>query len=167
MKRRTALEPYLEKLAQIRADIPNVRISTDIIVGFPGETDDMWQETLRFLERAQFDDVHLFRFSARPGTLAAGYPDPVPPAIKRERMKTAQAHIQSIKKNLLSQNVGKMHRVLWETAAEKSENNKRQWFGYSENYLKFSRAFPENDDMRGSLTSEIFTPSDAESSLDD
>lgn len=167
MKRRTALEPYLEKLDQIRSDIPNVRISTDIIVGFPGETDDMWQETLRFLERAQFDDVHLFRFSARPGTLAASYPNPVPPEVKRERMKTAQAHIQAIKKNLLSQNVGKMHQVLWETSAEKSENGKIQWFGYSENYLKFCRSFPENEDMRGALTSEIFTSADAEAALDD
>ena len=87
MRRRTHLAEFESKINDLRRKIPNVRVSTDLIVGFPGETDAMWRETLDFIERIGFDDIHLFRFSARPGTIAATLPNPVAPEVKRERWK--------------------------------------------------------------------------------
>lgn len=159
MKRRTPIDGYLQKLDAIRADIPNVRISTDLIVGFPGETEDMWQETIAFIKRAEFDDVHLFRFSARPNTLAASLPDPVPPDIKRKRWNEAETLIEAIKTQRLAHTVGTPLHVLWEQALD-TEGDLTRWQGYSENYLRIIRKFPKDINMRGVVTEEIFRNDD-------
>lgn len=160
MKRRTPIEGYLQKLEAIRQNIPNVRISTDLIVGFPGETDEMWQETMQFIDEAQFDDVHLFRFSARPGTLAASLPNPVSPEVKRMRWNQAQERIQNIQKQRLMQTVGQHCEVLWENAEENLKGNTKLWSGYSQNYLQIFRAFETGANMRGQITHEVFTEAD-------
>ena len=150
----------MQKLEAIRQNIPNVRISTDLIVGFPGETDEMWQETMQFIDEAQFDDVHLVRFSARPGTLAASLPNPVSPEIKRMRWNQAQERIQTIQKQRLMQAVGQHCEVLWENAEENLKGNTKLWSGYSQNYLQIFRAFETGANMRGQITHEVFTEED-------
>ena len=157
MRRRTPIEGYLEKLAAIRECIPGVRISTDLIVGFPGETDEMWHETLEFIERAQFDDAHLFRFSPRPNTIAASLPHPVPADIKRQRWNEAQERIQTIQRRRLENAVGTLCHVLWETPV-KTLGNQVCWQGYSEHYLKLMRWFDKP--MRGVITEEVFGQGD-------
>lgn len=159
MKRRTPIDGYLQKLDAIRADIPHVRISTDLIVGFPGETEDMWQETIAFIKRAEFDDVHLFRFSARPNTLAASLPNPVSPDIKRKRWNEAETLIEAIKTQRLAHTVGTTLRVLWEQALD-TEGDLTRWQGYSENYLRIIRKFPKDINMRGVVTAELFINDD-------
>ncbi|HEX9694838.1 MAG TPA: tRNA (N6-isopentenyl adenosine(37)-C2)-methylthiotransferase MiaB [Actinomycetota bacterium] len=76
---------YLAWLDAIREAIPAVAVSTDVIVGFPGETDDDFAQTLRVVEQAQFDSAYTFQYSTRPGTDAAGYDEQVPPAVVAER----------------------------------------------------------------------------------
>ena len=159
MKRRTPIDGYLQKLAAIRAEIPNVRISTDLIVGFPGETEDMWLETLAFIRHAEFDDVHLFRFSPRPNTPAAVMPNPVPPDIKRKRWNEAETLIETIKTQRLAHTIGAHLRVLWEQALD-TEGDHIRWQGYSENYLRIIRTFPKDMAMRGMITDEIFINED-------
>ncbi len=159
MKRRTPIDGYLQKLKAIRADIPNVRISTDLIVGFPGETEDMWQKTLTFIRQASFDDVHLFRFSARPNTLAALLPDPVPPDIKRKRWNEAETLIESIKAQRLKQTVGSKLHILWEQMLS-TDDKYILWQGYSENYLRITRKFPKEINMRGTISEDIFQSED-------
>lgn len=163
MRRRTPIGGYLEKVAAIRETIPNVRISTDLIVGFPGETDDMWKQTIEFIQKAQFDDVHLFRFSPRPNTVAASLPNPVPPDVKRARWNEAENLIRSIQQKRLSVLVGMQGRVLWENTV-KTIGNSTCWQGYSENYLKFLRWFDKP--MRGEITDEMFGESDIQTNLD-
>ena len=85
MGRRYNAEQFLEKVALIREALPAAAISTDIIVGFPGETEEDFQETLALSEKAAFSKIHAFRFSARPDTPAASMPDQIAPEVIRER----------------------------------------------------------------------------------
>ena len=159
MKRRTPIDGYLEKIEQIRSEIPGVRISTDIIVGFPGETEAMWQETLAFIQKASFDDVHLFTFSARPNTIAASLPGALSYEQKHERWREAENIINSIKKQRLEASIGLKCRVLWENVSDHKPGY-QLWHGYSEHYLKLMRWFEEDKWMRGQTTNEIFEPGD-------
>ncbi len=85
MRRRYRVERFLETIATMRARLPNPAFSTDIIVGFPGETDAEFEQTLDTCRRAEFMKIHIFPFSRRRGTRAAAMPNQVPATIKRAR----------------------------------------------------------------------------------
>jgi len=87
MRRTYNRERYLDRVALIREYVPDVALTTDIIVGFPGETDADFEETLDVAERVGYDSAFTFVFSPRRGTLAADYDDQVPHEVKRERME--------------------------------------------------------------------------------
>src|SRR5213076_1340949 len=76
---------YLSWVRRIREAIPGIAFSTDIIVGFPGETEEDFEETLRVVELAAFDSAYTFQYSPRPGTRAAGFEDQVPKQVVQER----------------------------------------------------------------------------------
>ena len=88
MRRRYRVAAFLNKLDRIREILPNVAYSTDVIVGFPGETDTEFEETLETCRQARFMKIHAFPFSPRRGTPAATLPDPVPPNVRKQRMQT-------------------------------------------------------------------------------
>jgi len=90
MERNYTREDYLEKVAVLRAAVPDLAITTDIIVGFPGETDADFAETLSLMEQVGFDGGFAFKFSPRTGTPAAELPGQVPEAIKAERLRAVQ-----------------------------------------------------------------------------
>ncbi len=166
MRRRTHLAEFESKINDLRRKIPNVRVSTDLIVGFPGETDAMWRETLDFIERIGFDDIHLFRFSARPGTIAATLPNPVAPEIKRERWNEAHERMMQIKRDKMQASIGALCRVLWETRGHEIVDGKRRWSGYAENYLRLFRYFDADRSMRGTMTCEIFGENDVATNIE-
>jgi tRNA-2-methylthio-N6-dimethylallyladenosine synthase len=85
MNRGYTRERYLELVAEIRDAVPTMAFSTDLIVGFPGETEADFAETLEMVERVGYDNVFVFRFSRRPGTPAATMPDQVPDEVKADR----------------------------------------------------------------------------------
>ncbi len=85
MRRRYRIGRFLDKLDAVREAFGEVSFSTDVIVGFPGETEEEFQETLIACERAGYVKVHVFPFSARRGTPAATMPDQVPADVKKER----------------------------------------------------------------------------------
>ena len=166
MQRRTHLAEFESKINDLRRKIPNVRVSTDLIVGFPGETDAMWRETLDFIERIGFDDIHLFRFSARPGTIAATLPNPVAPEVKRERWNEAHDRMMQIKRDKMQASIGALCRVLWETRGHEIVDGKRRWSGYAENYLRLYRYFDADRSMRGTVTCEIFGENDVATNIE-
>ena len=166
MRRRTHLAEFESKINDLRRKIPNVRVSTDLIVGFPGETDAMWRETLDFIERIGFDDIHLFRFSARPGTIAATLPNPVAPEVKRERWNEAHDRMMQIKRDKMQASIGALCRVLWETRGHEIVDGKRRWSGYAENYLRLYRYFDADRSMRGTMTWEIFGENDIATNIE-
>jgi tRNA-2-methylthio-N6-dimethylallyladenosine synthase len=85
MHRGYTAERFLEKLAMMRRIVPDLSVSTDIIVGFPGETGDDFAATLAVVEEARFDSAFMFQFSPRPGTPAADMPDHVDQQVIKER----------------------------------------------------------------------------------
>src|SRR5437773_7969046 len=85
MNRGYTRERYLELIGELRAAVPEIALSTDLIVGFPGETEDDFQATLDMVERVGYDNVFVFRYSPRPGTPAAGFADQVAPDVKASR----------------------------------------------------------------------------------
>ena len=86
MNRVYTVEKYLRLVEKIRAVIPNVSLTTDLIVGFPGETDEDFQETLNFLQAVQFDAAFTFIYSKRSGTPAATFPNQIDDATKHRRL---------------------------------------------------------------------------------
>ncbi|HJM90131.1 MAG TPA: tRNA (N6-isopentenyl adenosine(37)-C2)-methylthiotransferase MiaB [Dehalococcoidia bacterium] len=97
MKRGYTLAEYEERVERIRSRMPDASIATDVIVGFPGETDEEFANTVALLERTSFDVIHVATYSERPGTFATrNQADDVPPAVKKERLQVIEAiHEQS------------------------------------------------------------------------
>jgi len=87
MRRPYTVASYLERVDGLRAQCPEIALSTDIIVGFPGETDRDFEETMALLESVRFDSIYAFKYSERPGTRAAKMSDDVPLAVKKARLK--------------------------------------------------------------------------------
>ncbi|HEV7811070.1 MAG TPA: MiaB/RimO family radical SAM methylthiotransferase [Candidatus Limnocylindrales bacterium] len=96
MGRQYTIEHYLERLARIRDAVPGIAISTDVIVGFCGETDEQFRSTLRLLETVRYDQVFAAAYSERPGTPATRLADDVPAAVKRERLNELLALQEAI-----------------------------------------------------------------------
>lgn len=87
MNRRYGAEEYREKISRLRELIPQMGLSTDLIVGFPGETEEDFAATRGLVESIQYDSIYLFKYSPRPGTAATDFPDPVPEEVKQERFE--------------------------------------------------------------------------------
>ena len=85
MKRRWLSEPYIERCRSICERVPNAALTTDVIVGFPGETDKQFERTCEVVQTLHFSKTHVFRFSARPGSVAAAMPNQIAPELKKER----------------------------------------------------------------------------------
>jgi tRNA-2-methylthio-N6-dimethylallyladenosine synthase len=96
MRRSYRQERYLEIIAKVRSRIPHAAITTDVIVGFPGETEDDFRETLKVIEIAQFASAYTFQYSPRPGTPAATMPDQIGKEIVQERYERLVALQESI-----------------------------------------------------------------------
>lgn len=115
----TALE-FKAKIRKLRKLRPDIRISTDIIVGFPGETEQDFQATMNLVQDINFDTSFSFIYSQRPGTPAANLPDPIPPAVKKHRLQILQKQlsIQALKHS--QSMLGSMQRILVTGQSKKS-----------------------------------------------
>ena len=121
MKRGYTTLEYKDKLRRLRAVRPDIAISTDIIVGFPGESERDFEATLRLVADAQLDQSFSFIYSARPGTPAAALPDEVPLAVKQERLARLQAQLDAQALAISRTMVGTTQRVLVERHAKKDQ----------------------------------------------
>ena len=132
MRRRYSIQRYLDAVDDIRRDVPDVSITTDVIVGFPGETDDDFEATYHLCEQIGFASMHVFPYSSRPGTSAAHFGDDVPPQVKSERVQRliALSKVQETKHR--DQFVGTIRPVLWES------RKIDRWVGLTDNYLRVS-----------------------------
>jgi tRNA-2-methylthio-N6-dimethylallyladenosine synthase len=114
MKRTYDRRRYMDRVAQIREHLPDVALTTDIIVGFPGETEAEFAETLEVVEEVGYDGAFTFVFSPRRGTAAAEYPDQVPHPVKRERMQRLVEVVQRRARERAERFVGRTVEVLVE-----------------------------------------------------
>jgi tRNA-2-methylthio-N6-dimethylallyladenosine synthase len=122
MKRgHTALE-YKQKLRKLRAVRPGISITTDIIVGFPGETDEDFISTLNLIADVGFDQSFSFIYSRRPGTPAASFQDEVPPEVKQQRLELVQQRLNVQARAISERMVGSRQRVLVERPAKRNRS---------------------------------------------
>src|SRR6266545_1231356 len=119
MLRRYDRDRYLEVVAALRAAVPGISLSTDIIVGFPGETEEEFQETLSLVEQVRFDDAYTFKYSVREGTPAVRIKDHVGEAIKTERIGRLIALVRGVAKQKNVGLIGTTHEVLVEGQAKR------------------------------------------------
>ncbi|MCP0913613.1 tRNA (N6-isopentenyl adenosine(37)-C2)-methylthiotransferase MiaB [Legionella sp. 27cVA30] len=117
----TALE-YKSKIRKLRKVRPDIRLSTDIIVGFPGETDQDFQDTMDLVHEIGFDTSFSFIYSARPGTPAANLPDDIPMEIKKQRLKILQDRLVLQASRYSQSMVGSTQRILVTGISKKREN---------------------------------------------
>ncbi len=119
MNRKHTSDDYAELTARIRAARPDIALSTDIIVGFPGETDADFEATLALVRRIGFARAFSFKYSARPGTPAASLPDQVPDKVARERLQALQCLIDAQAHAFDEATVGRRVKVLFERTGRK------------------------------------------------
>lgn len=129
MNRKYDLKYYEEKIKKIRMIRPDISITTDIIVGFPYETDKLFNETLEFSRKMNFSKIHVFPYSIRIGTSAANMPNQVDESIKKERVKKLMDLSETMEKEYYNKFVGKELDIL----VEECDNNVS--IGHSSNYL--------------------------------
>ena len=129
MNRTYTKQEFLDLVIMIRNIIPNCGLSTDIIVGFPGETDEEFNQTLEVVQKASFNSAFMFKYSPRPGTKASQYSDQVPEDIKQKRLETLIEFQRDITLQENQKNIGKTVDVLVEKESKKSS---RQWAGRTE-----------------------------------
>lgn len=129
MNRKYDLKYYEEKIKKIRMIRPDISITTDIIVGFPYETDELFNETLEFSRKMNFSKIHVFPYSIRLGTSAANMPNQVDESIKKERVKKLMDLSEIMEKEYYNKFVGKELDIL----VEECDNNVS--IGLSSNYL--------------------------------
>jgi tRNA-2-methylthio-N6-dimethylallyladenosine synthase len=114
MRRTYGRERYLALAERLRAAIPDLALTTDIIVGFPGETEDDFRETLEVVEEVRYDGAFTFVYSPRQGTEAAAMPDQIAEEVKRERIERLIEVVQRIARERNEERVGGVEEVLVE-----------------------------------------------------
>ncbi len=139
MRRRYNPDQFRRAVERVRAAIPDCSITTDVIVGFPGETDAEFAETLAFCRELAFSKMHAFPYSERTGTEAAGMADQVRPDVKKERMARLLALSNELALDYHRRFVGRTMDVLWEDREPGG-----RWSGLTDNYLRIL-AITDND----------------------
>lgn len=136
MRRRYSAADYKQAVDLIREAVPGVAVTTDVIVGFPGETEAEFQESYNFAKQMRFARIHVFPYSPRPETKAAAMPDQVEDKVKRERSRKMLALGRASVRNFRRKFVGKTVMVLWE------KQTCGVWSGLTDNYI---RVFTKSD----------------------
>ncbi|QLE79955.1 tRNA (N6-isopentenyl adenosine(37)-C2)-methylthiotransferase MiaB [Francisella sp. Scap27] len=122
MKRNHTILEFKQKIRKLKALRPNITISSDFIVGFPGETEEDFQKLMNLVKDIQFDNSFSFIYSKRPGTPAADLPDDTPMEVKKERLARLQALLKSNAQIISRQMVGSVQNILVESKSKKSDN---------------------------------------------
>lgn len=122
MKRFYTRDEYLDLLGKVRARVPNATFSTDVIVGFPGETYEDFEQTYDLLEQSRWDSAYIFMYSPREGTKSAQWEDSIPPELKKHRVQQCIARQEIISAEINAGYVGQTHQVLVESVSKKRDH---------------------------------------------
>ncbi len=153
MARRCNTADFARLIEQARHAVPDINITTDIIVGFPGETEQEWESTLSYIERIGFGHVHIFSYSVREGTKAAGMPNQLPAAVKKQRSRQLHELAQVMKQERMSGCLGRTFRVLVEGQPSIDEDGRPLYFGYTPNYMRVALRVPEDHSLENQIRS--------------
>ena len=129
-------------LEKIRAAMPDFAITTDIICGFPGETEDLFEQSLEFIKECQFSGGHVFPFSALEGTAAFSMQEQVQLSIRRDRTAIVRQVLEDAQRTLISRRLGQNAKVLFE--GKNKLHGEWVWQGWSEDFIKVFVPSPDN-----------------------
>ncbi len=153
MARRCTTQSFRQLVAEARAAIPDLTVTTDLIAGFPGESDADFEEGLAFVREMGFAHAHVFPFSARPGTAAASFGPQIDPAVKKERGRRLRAVVAQTGRRERRRFLGTKRPALWEGTAEKSADGTSAWWaGLTDNYLRVTAPAPAHAQLENRLT---------------
>ncbi len=158
MNRRYRTEEYRQLVARLRRAVPEIAITTDVIVGFPGESEQQFERLYSFVEEMAFSRLHVFRYSARQGTPAAKYADPVTKAVQEERSERLRHLGERMALAYHQRFVGQSLGVLFEHESELAG----VWSGYTGNYIRVSAKLPDDKAESGAILPVLLTSADAE-----
>lgn len=130
MKRRYSTSEFRDKVLYIKSVIPDACIAADVIVGFPGETDEEFEQTCSFIKSLPLSYLHVFTYSDRPDTVSWKMKPKVTPAVKQQRSKKLHSISQNLQHNFYQQNVNSIRQVLFE------EQKGKMTFGWTDNYIR-------------------------------
>ncbi len=150
MARRTDRKDYSELLGHARRAAPDLAVSTDLIVGFPGENDTEFEESISFVEEMGFSRLHIFRYSKREGTLAATMPGQVHGPTARERSRRLHELGADLERSFATRFVGRTVDVLWETAED--HGSALKWSGLTPHYVRVATTTPPDKDLLNIVT---------------
>ncbi len=138
MARRCKTAEFTTLIDEARSHIAHFNVSTDIIVGFPGETESEWQQSYDYIKSVGFGQMHIFSYSPRTGTKAAEMNHQVPNATKKQRSQQLHTLAADMRHEFIQTNLGQTFDVLWEAKSMAAdEQDEKQWvFGYTPNYLR-------------------------------
>jgi len=136
MSRRCKTADYASLITMARDAVPDFNVTTDIIVGFPGETDEEWRTGYEFIESVGFGHTHIFSFSPREGTKAASLSNPVDAGVIKLRSRQLHGLAEQMKNEFMRQQQGKTYPVLVEDKMEAMDNGQYRYSGYTPNYLR-------------------------------
>ncbi len=153
MNRRYTAEKYLGYLEKITAVAPEVNFTTDVMVGFPGETEQEFSQSLETVKKAKFGSIHVFPYSIRPGTPAATMENQVAAAIKSERAEKMSALGEALQREKLEGYIGKTVSVLFETEGKGNSE------GFTDNYL---RVLSKGEGLTGQIKEVTVTAVDGD-----
>ncbi|TYR82360.1 tRNA (N(6)-L-threonylcarbamoyladenosine(37)-C(2))-methylthiotransferase MtaB [Priestia megaterium] len=148
MRRKYTMEFFGERLNRLKEALPGLAITSDVIVGFPGETEEEFMETYNFIKEHKFSELHVFPYSKRTGTPAARMDDQIDEEIKNERVHRLIELSNQLAKEYASKFEGEVLEVIPEEQY-KEDPNSGLYVGYTDNYLKV--VFPATEDMVGKL----------------
>lgn len=154
MARRCTVASYGQLVADARSAIPDLILTTDLIVGFPGESDADFAQGLAFVEEMRFTHAHIFPFSARPGTAAARFGQQMPNRVKRERSQRMHEVVERTGRTERRRFVSTVRPVLWENQGQPVADQPGQllWSGYTDNYLRVMAHAPAQVNLHNVIT---------------
>ena len=153
MARRCTVASFRNLVAQARQAIPDLVLTTDVIAGFPGESEQAFQEGLDFIREMRFAHAHVFPYSARPGTAAATYPEQVSKPEKKERVRRVQALVEETGQQVRARFLGSVRPVLWEGEGQALDDGSGcLWHGYTDNYLRVETVVPVSECLTNRIT---------------
>lgn len=136
MRRRYRTELYANRVAKIKALMPHASIGVDVIVGFPGETEALFEETYAFLQSLEISYLHVFTYSERPNTTALRLSGSVPFKVRKERNKRLRILSDKMQEAHYQKHLGSQREVLWE-----HQGQDQHMLGYTDNYIRVVKAY--------------------------